>query len=190
MKYEKIIEHVKSGKMSRADLVKLKRNADEKYANGDREAKEVLDAINNAAPADSYILFMGFCPDADFSERLDTEWKKKGICRFDYLISKPQLERFKTICKGDLVVLKKREQFGKTMKLYGHGRVSSVAYDENNIRYLVMEWSDQENIIEVPLMGCNSTVDIKSIETVEDEMPEEFYKWLETKQDTEPLSLP
>ncbi len=189
MKYEKIIELVKSGKMSRADLVKLKRNADEKYVNGDKEAKEVLDAINNSTPADSYILFMGFCPDADFDERLDIEWKEKGICRFDYLKSKVQLDRFYTICKGDLVVLKKREQFGKTMKLYGHGRVSSVAYDENNIRYLVMKWSDQENIIEVPLMGCNSTVDIKSIESVEDEMPEEFYKWLETKQDIEPLTI-
>jgi hypothetical protein len=189
MKYERIILLVKSGKMSRADLVKLKRNADEKYTNGDIEAKEVLDAINNATPGDSYILFMGFCPDADFDERLDIEWKEKGICRFDYLESERQLERFITICKGDLVVLKKREKFGRTMKLYGHGRVSSVAYDENHIRYLVMDWSDQEDVIEVPLMGCNSTVDIKSIEAVEDEMPEEFYKWLETKQDTELLSL-
>ncbi len=165
--------------MSRADLVKLKRNADEKYANGDIEAKEVLNAINNSAPADSYILFMGFCLNADFDERLDIEWKEKGVCRFDYLKSLPQLERFNKICKGDLVVLKKREIFGKTMKLYGHGRVSSVVYDEKNIRYLLMSWSDQKNIIEVLLMGCNSTVDIKSIEAVEDEMPEEFYKWLE-----------
>lgn len=178
MKYEKVIERVKSGKMSRADLVKLKRNADEIYATGDIEAKEVIDAINNATPTDSYVLFMGFCPGADFSERLDTEWKEKGICRFDYLESEHQLERFNTICKGDLVVLKKREKFGKTMRLYGHGRVRSVACDENNIRYLIMDWSDQENIIEVPLMGCNSTVDIKSIEAVENEMPEEFYEWL------------
>ncbi len=63
--------------------------------------------------------------------------------------------------------------------IYGHGRVSSIAYDENNVRYLVMDWSSQEEIIEVPLMGCNSTVDVKSIEAVEDEMSEEFYKWLE-----------
>jgi len=122
---------------------------------------------------------MGFCPGADFSRRLDTEWKEKGICRFDYLESEHQLEKFSTICKGDLVVLKKREKFGKTMKLYGHGRVSSIAYDKNNVRYLVMDWSPQEMIIEVPLMGCNSTVDVKSIEAVEDDMPEEFYKWLE-----------
>lgn len=65
------------------------------------------------------------------------------------------------------------------MKLYGHGRVNSVAYDDDNIRYLNMNWSAQENTIEAPLMGSNSTVDIKSIEAVEGEMPEKFYQWLE-----------
>ena len=179
MKYDNVIKRVEEGNMSRSDLVKLKTNAENKYSSGDADAKHVLEAINNAKPTDSYILFMGFCPGADFSERLDTEWKNKGICRFDFLESEHQLERFNTICKGDLVVLKKREQFGKTMKLYGHGRVASVAYDENNIRYLNMEWSKQEYVIEVPLMGCNSTVDIKSIEAVEGEMPEEFYQWLQ-----------
>lgn len=165
--------------MSRTDLVNLKRNAEEKLAQGDFDAKEVLSAINIAKPVDSYVLFMGFCPDADVNNRLDIEWKEKGICRFDYFESEHQVDRFNTICAGDLVILKKREIFGKTMKLYGHGRVKSVAYDENNIRYLVMDWSDQEEIIEVPLMACNSTVDIKSIEAVEDEMPDGFYQWLE-----------
>lgn len=184
MKYDKVIERVKNGHMSRADLVKLKRNADDKYASGDVHALHVLEAINNATPADSYILFMGFCPSADFNERLDTAWKEGGICRFDYLESEHQLDRFNTICKGDLVVLKKREKFGKTMKLYGHGRVDSVAYDENDIRYLKMNWSSQDEIVEVPLMGCNSTVDIRTIEAVEDEMPEEFYQWLEDKDES------
>ncbi|MGR2740197.1 hypothetical protein ACUY1T_17270 [Billgrantia sp. Q4P2] len=179
MKYEKTIERVRSGEMARADLAKLKRNAEHKLSTGDTEAQLVLDAINNATPTDSYILFMGFCPGADFGERLDIAWKEQGICRFDYLESEHQAERFNSICKGDLVVLKKREKFGKTMKLYGHGRVSSVAYDQNNTRYLLVEWSDQEKVIEVPLIGCNSTVDIKSIEAVEDEMPAEFYAWLE-----------
>ena len=36
-----------------------------------------------------------------------------------------QVEQFNTIYSGDLVVMKKREEFGKTMKLYGHGRVKS-----------------------------------------------------------------
>ena len=179
MKYTKAIERVRSGEMSRSDLVRLKRNAEQKLAIGDTEAQQVLDAINSATPTDSYVLFMGFCPGADFSERLDTEWKEQGICRFDYLESEHQAERFNSICKGDLVVLKKREKFGKTMKLYGHGRVKAVAYDDDQIRYLKMDWSDQDQVIEVPLMGCNSTVDVKSIEMVEDEMPQEFYEWLE-----------
>lgn len=181
MKYQSVIAKIKNGRMSRADLVKLKINAENKLAQGDLEAKDVLLAINNGKPSDSYIVFMGFCPNADFDNRLDTEWKEKGICRFDYLESKSQLEDFCTILTGDLVVLKKRQVFGKTMRVYGHGRVKSVAYDENNIRYLVMSWSVQDEIIEVPLMGCNSTVDIKTIEKVEDEMPEEFYQWLDVK---------
>lgn len=64
------------------------------------------------------------------------------------------------------------------MKLYGFGRVSGIAYDNDQVRYLEMDWSDQEETIEVPLMGCNSTVDIRTIETVENEMTEEFYTWL------------
>jgi hypothetical protein len=179
MKYDNAIERVKNGNMSRADLVKLKVNADDKYIKGDSEAKYVLDAINNAAPTDSFILFMGFCPGGNFSNRLDIEWKEQGICRFDFHESEHQLNRFNTICKGDLIVLKKREQFGKTMKLYGYGRVSGIAYDENQIRYLEMNWSSQADEIEVPLLGCNSTVEIRSIEVVEDEMPKEFFDWTE-----------
>lgn len=178
MKYQKAIDKVKSGTMPRDELAKLKGNAEGLLKKGDADAQFVLDEIDIASPADSYVLFMGFCPDADFNERLDMEWKEKGICRFDYVESEQQLERFSTICPGDLVVLKKREKFGKTMKLYGHGRVKSISYDENSRKYLNMDWSEQEGIIEVPLMGCNSTVDIRSMEAVEGEMPEEFYTWV------------
>lgn len=164
--------------MSRSDLTSLRANALQKFAKGDKEARLVLEAINLAKPTDSYVLFMGFSPDADFNNRLDIEWKAKGICRFDYLESTQQLERFKSICVGDLVVLKKREKFGETMKLFGYGRVKEVAYDERDIRYLVMNWADQSEIIEVPLMACNSTVDVRSIEAVEGEMPQEFWDWL------------
>jgi hypothetical protein len=31
---------------------------------------------------------------------------------------------------------------------------------------------------EVPLMACNSTVDIKLMSQVEEQMPEEFFEWL------------
>jgi hypothetical protein len=178
MKYKKVIDKVNSGTMPRDDLVGLKLNAEKMLANGDQDARAVLSAINIATPADSHILFMGFCPDADTNNRLDIDWKAKGICRFDYRESESQAARFDTMCTGDLVVLKKREVFGKTMKLYGHGRVISVAYDEKNIRFLVMNWSDQSGTIEVPLLGCNSTVDVRSIDVVEAEMPDEFWHWL------------
>lgn len=179
MKYQRVIDKINSGSMTRTEIVALKLNAEAKFAKGDWDAKEVLAAINIAKPTESYILFMGFCPNADFDNRLDTEWREKGICRFDYLESEHQLERFNTICNGDWVILKKREQFGKTMKLYGHGRVTSVTYDQENVRYLNMNWSNQSEVIEVPLMGCNSTVDIKQIETINDEMPAKFWQWLE-----------
>jgi hypothetical protein len=178
MKYEKIIERIKIGHMTRVELADLRANAEGKRSSEDVDAQTVIDAIDTSMPKDKYILFMGFCPGADFTERLDIEWKVGGICRFDYLESEQQLQRFKTICRGDLVVLKKREQFGKTMKLYGHGRVTSIANDENNIRYLNVNWENQNLVIEVPLMACNSTVDLRSIDTVEREMPTEFWHWL------------
>lgn len=178
MRYAQVLERIQSGQMSRGDLVSLRDNALRKFEQGDHDARQVLDAINLAKPADSYVLFMGFSPDADFNNRLDIEWKAKGICRFDYLESTHQLERFNSICVGDLVILKKREKFGETMKLFGYGRVKSIAYDESNVRYLIMDWSDQSEVIEVPLMGCNSTVDVRSIQAVENEMPQEFWDWL------------
>jgi len=178
MKYQKQIDIIKSGKMSRADLGKLKKNAKIKLDQGDMDARLVIDEINMAVPSDQYILFMGFCPDADVSNRLDAEWKEKGICRFDWVESEVQMERFYTICVGDLVVLKKRKKFGESMNLYGHGCVTSIAHDENNMRFLNVDWSPQEEVIEVPLMACNSTVDIKSIEVVEEAMPDSFWQWL------------
>lgn len=178
MKYAKVLENISSGKMSRSELQDLRVNALRKFRTGDDDAMAVLSAIDVARPSDTYILFMGFCPDADVNNRLDIEWKATGVCRFDYHESKVQVERFNRICTGDLVVLKKREKFGETMKLYGHGRVRGIDYDHENVRFLNMNWSNQSDVIEVPLMGCNYTVDIKSMETVEQEMPNEFFAWL------------
>lgn len=179
MSYENIVSKIQAGKMTRADLLSIREKAEAKLKLGDTDAKAVLDAINISQPVDDYIVFMGFCPDADFENRLDIEWKEKGICEFDFPESTTQVERFDNICAGDLIVLKKRERFGETMKVYGHGRVKAAAYDSNGNRYLRMNWSTQNEIIEVPLMGCNSTVDVRAIDAVNNEMPEEFFKWLE-----------
>ena len=35
-----------------------------------------------------------------------------------------------------------------------------------------------EEFFTVPLMGCNATVNPRSIESVETDMPEDFWEWL------------
>lgn len=184
MKYKKTIDSILRGSYSRADLVKLRANAAAMYAKGDEDAKSVIEEIDRATPTDKEIVFMGFCPGADFDNRLDLEWKEKGVCTFVFWESDQQRDRFENIWPGDLIVLKKRQQFGKTMLLYGHGRVVGVKHDHDGRRYLEMNWSTQEKVIEVPLMACNSTVDVRSMEKVEDEMPPEFFAWLKSGKKT------
>jgi hypothetical protein len=179
MKYDKQIELIRSGSMSREAMVNMRGNAERLQREGDQDAQAVLDELDRGQPSDEKFVVMGFCPGASFDNRLDTEWKDKEICTFTFTESEHQLERFHDIFPGYLVILKKRQQFGKTMRLYGHGRAKSWALDKDNNRYLFMDWSDQDDVIEVPLMGCNSTIDVKSREVVEGEMPEEFYAWLE-----------
>jgi hypothetical protein len=41
-----------------------------------------------------------------------------------------------------------------------------------------MAWAPQEDVLEAPLMGCNSTIDVRSIDAVEAQMPEAFFDWL------------
>lgn len=182
MKHIKIIEKIQSGGYSRAELVKLRANAETQLLQGDLDVNAVITAIDQTSPTDKTMVFMGFCPGATMENRLDIEWKEKSICTFIFLKSPQQLDRFNSIWPGDLIILKKRQQIGKTMQLYGHGRVTGIKRDAEDNRYLEMNWSSQIEIIEVPLMGCNSTVDVKSIEQVESEMPGLFFKWLNTDQ--------
>lgn len=178
MKHQKTLDKIRSGAYTRADLIKLRANAKALQKSGDDDAAVVVAEIDGTSPIDKSMVFMGFCPGANFDNRLDMEWKEKGICTFNFLQSEQQLSRFNDIWPGDLIILKKRQQFGKTMLLYGHGRVTGTKYDENNTRYLDMHWSMQGQIIEVPLMGCNATIDIRTIEQVEAEMSPDFYSWL------------
>jgi hypothetical protein len=178
MKHQNIIDRIRNGTYTRAELITLRTNAESMQKKGDADAKTVIDEIDKGSPADKTMVFMGFCPGANFENRLDIEWKANGICTFIFFESEQQVERFNNIWPGDLIILKKRHQFGKTMLLYGYGRVTGVKFDNDNNRYLEMNWSPQEEIIEVPLMGANSTVDVRTIEQVEGEMPGSFYTWL------------
>jgi TPR repeat protein len=124
------------------------------------------------------IVFFGFCPGADFSRRLDTRWKELGICEFQYFESKVQVKRFASIEIGDLIVLKKRQIIGKTMRVYGYGLVTGITKDDKGNRVLKVDWSSQEQVIEVPLLGCNATIDIRDIDKVRADMPDAFFEWL------------
>lgn len=176
---EKIVSRISENRYTRAELTKIYRNASAKLHDGNPNAQLVLDAINNAKPIDDFIVFMGFCLGGSLENRLDGEWKEKGTCTFHFFDSPHQVNDFNSILVGDLIVLKKRQQFGKTMQLFGHGRVKGIQYDDEGHRFLIMQWSSQSRIIEVPLMGCNSTVDIRTTDRVEGEMPLEFYEWLQ-----------
>ena len=180
MTYDKQIERIRSREMSRDAMVRLRGNAERLLKEGDRDAQLVLDELNFGKPSDERYIFMGFCPGATTENRLDTEWKEKSVCTFTFTESKHQLERFNDIFPGDLIILKKRQVFGKTMRLYGHGRANGWADNDDGSRYLVMDWSTQEEVIEVPLMGCSSTVNVKARDYVEGHMPKEFYDWLES----------
>jgi hypothetical protein len=178
MKHQRILDSILAGKFGRAELLRLRKNAASLLAKGDKDAATVISAIDESVPTDTSIVFMGFCPGATLENRLDIEWKEKGICTFIFLESEVQVDRFNDIWPGDLIVLKKRHKFGESMRLYGHGRARAVRYDENGHRYLEMDWSKQETILEVPLMGCNSTVDVRSMAQVTDAMPKAFFDWL------------
>lgn len=183
MKYQAKLDQIKGGKFSRSELTILKANAENMFENGDLDAKIIVDAIDDAVPSDTYMVFMGFCPNAEFENRLDKRWREENICTFQFPESVHQQESFNSIRVNDLIVLKKREEFGKTMRLYGYGRVIGIAHNEQDGRFLNMEWSSQQEEIMVPLMGCNSTVNLKSIEQIEAEMPESFFQWLGGKWD-------
>ena len=178
MRYQKQIDKLRAGGYTRSELIRLRENVAAKARGGDEDARSLLNEIDRATPRDTYIVFMGFCPGADMANRLDIEWRRDGVCTFVFHESEQQSARFNEILPGDLIVLKKRHQFGKTMQLFGHGRVTGAKYDAENHRYLEMNWADQQEVIEVPLMACNATVDFRTIEAVEDQMPQEFFTWL------------
>lgn len=178
MKYKQVIERIESGELTRVELASLRENASKKLVEGDADAKAVLLALDRAVAKDAYIVFMGFCPAADLANRRDTQWREEGVCTFDYDESVAQMERFRDIVPGDLIVLKKRQVIGKTMRIYGHGRVRALRTGADGRRALDMDWSAQAEMMEVPLMGCDSTVNLRSLETVEATMPPSFFEWL------------
>lgn len=184
--YDPLLRKIKCKKYNRVDLLKLRKNIKdflEKEPNNERALLR-LKAIESAAvpELEEQYVFMGFCPGGELENRLDDEWISKGICQFKYLESEHQMNRFYNILPGDTVILKKREKFGETMRLYSFGRVTQAIDSKySGLRYLTIDWITPSHFLEVPLMGCNSTVDVRDIKQVEENMPDEFWDWLATK---------
>lgn len=179
-KYFKIIQKIIDSNLSRSDLDSIQKNARAALVKGDADAQAVIDAIGTAVPLDKYYIFMGFCPGADFTRRQDIRWREDGVCDFFFYDSEHQIERFCSILPGDLIILKKIEKFGKTMTLFGHGRVVELLNTVTGDRILKMNWSNQHEVIEVPLLACNETVNVKSPSQVDGVMPQFFWDWLRT----------
>jgi hypothetical protein len=178
MKYQKQLDAIKSGEKDRAWLASIKEKAEGLVAKGDAEAKLILDAIDDAQPSDRFYVFMGFCPDANLDNRLDREWKEEGICYYEDTSQEGQMDTFCSLHIGDKIILKKQNINKQIMTLHGHGRI--VGIDRSNeLPVMKMNWSDQEEIIEIPLMGMTRTVGKKTLEEIQGVVPEYFFQWLD-----------
>jgi hypothetical protein len=178
---EKLIQRIRAGEIRRADLVIYEANARQKR--NDQDAIFLLEAIAQARPKDLYYVFMGFCPNADMNNRRDIEWRKQGRCTMEKWDgwSARQLADYESIKVGDLIVLKKRQKIGVSMRLFGYGRVTGINYEPGADfldRYLEVAWSNQSAVIEVPLLGCNATINLLDVDDVNRRMPAEFIDWL------------
>lgn len=178
MKYQMTLDQIRAGRLSSADLQTLRERAVQRVAEGDADSRAIVQALDSAVAKDSGIVFMGFCPSGNLANRLDSHWKQQGICTFDYDESVDQMNLFRSICTGDLIVLKKSEEFGRTMSLHGHGRVTSAEMGPDGRWLLRVDWSSAVQFDGlVPMMGCQSTVNLRAMETVEGALPAGFFDW-------------
>ncbi len=122
----------------------------------------------------SDVAFIGFCPGADFGRRRDGRWWKLGICEFDYDGSPIQTRQFASIRVGDRVILKKNQVRSKSVRLFGHGEVTGIDFTPEGRRLLRVRWHPDDSVIEVPLLGCNATVNVRNLAVMLEKMPEEF----------------
>jgi len=184
MSNQKLIDKFRSGTVSRASLIGYETNAKIAAAQGRQWPQDVLDALRQAMPRDLYYVFMGFCPNADINERLDTAWREQSICTMN-LWDGPSGERqaadFMNIKVGDLIILKKNQELGVTMRLYGFGRVTGIRQSIDPAladHVLIMDWSPQAELIDVPAMACTATVNLRDVDLVNRVVPPEFHHWL------------
>lgn len=185
--FEDLANKIRLGGMSRADMLHYRENQRKLLRDGYPAAQLVIDAINQTAvpKIEAQYAFLGFCPDGNFANRLDTFWLTAGICKFDNIKSQRQLQRFSNIHKGDTIILKKTLQWGVSMELFAYGEVLEVRDSQRTqLIYFHVDWHERDEYLIVPAMAARSTVDVRSLEKVEEAMPPEFWEWLSTGKRT------
>jgi len=180
--FTKFADKVRRKECSRTHMLKLEKIAKQEIAKGSECAKDLLEAIYTTAvpKLEKEYAFIGFCPGADFNNRQDEFWVQEGICRFDFIESDRQRERFNRIGVGDTIILKKRLHIGRTMELFNYGEVLQKKDSETTgKRYLLVDWHETDKYLIVPALGSNSTVDSRKLPMVEKAMEgHAFWEWL------------
>ena len=185
------IERVISGKCSRSEILRIRESAnniiknaiDKPSKENETKAKEATEALlacdsHMPEPLSSQYNFMGFCPGDDIKKRRDAIWREQGICDFHFGESEGQMTAFSLQVPGDWIILKKKEKLNETMSLYGFGKINKRLIDEKGLTHFQVNWNDQSEKMLVPLMGCNSYINMKALKRVEKVMPKEFWDWI------------
>ena len=186
MNIDKILESIRHAKLTRQDFLAIRSNAEAMLKSDvapekKLHAEKIFTACNenSLGPNAWEYNFMGFCPGADINRRCDTKWKAEGICEFKFEDSPTQMDKFTAQTPGDWIILKKRLSLkNQTMQLFGYGQISKRLVDNEGYVYFLVDWSEQSEVITVPLMGCNSTVNMKKVKDIEAVMPKLFWDWL------------
>jgi len=185
------IEKIMSGKCSRSEILRIRESAsilikaaiDKPTKKNEAKAKEAAEDLSACdghmpEPLSSQYNFMGFCPGADIKRRRDAVWREQGTCEFYFGDNEGQMTAFSLQVPGDWIILKKVQELDKTMTLYGFGKITKRFMDEKGFAYFDVNWNDQSEEILVPLMGCNSDINMKTLERVEKIMGKEFWDWI------------
>ena len=121
---------------------------------------------------------MDFCPGADIKRRRDTMWRKESTCTFHLEGDAGQMTAFSLQVPGDWIILKKIQEADKTMALYGFGKITKRLMNEKGFTYFNVNWNDQSKEILVPLIGCNSNINMKTLERIKKTMDKVFWDWI------------
>ena len=145
-------------------------------------AQALLDTIarTEIPPSMAEYIFMGYCPGGRVENALDEMWIRDSYCDFTYVESQAQVDKFFDIEPGDILILKKMLVDTQEMDISAWGKVKSIhTSKQTGIPYLRVDWKPKE-ILRVPLMGCVATVNVRTLDKVENAMPAEFWDWLKS----------